>query len=40
MRLVIQKEKLYVTDDDKMPLDRSSKNDYRMFVPENNLKKL
>lgn len=33
------KEKLYVTDDDKMPLDRSSKNDYRMFVPENNLKK-
>lgn len=33
------KEKLYVADDDKILLDRSSTNDYRMLVPANNLKK-
>lgn len=41
---IMEKEKLYlknkfaVSEDNKIPVDRSSKNDYRMFVPAVNLK--
>ena len=35
---IFLKEKFFLAEDEKIPVDISSKNDYRMFVPANRLK--